>query len=184
MKIKSLDLSIGGNIFLDDGFRQGEVTDRKRFNINSTYKSKKIEGLSYGVNANFLFQTTGSAIIWDSYDRAYIPLNNEITTTAGDTYNIDPFITYMSGNNRHTLRTRYLKVINDNSTKGKDNDQDNKSETYYSDYQWQKNIKKYNLRVTSGTTNEIVYAKADLFNGKNTRANNSIYTQLDKKIGD
>ena len=183
MKIKSLDLSIGGNIFLDDGFRQGEVTDRKRFNINSTYKSKKIEGLSYGVNANFLFQTTGSAIIWDSYDRAYIPLNNEITTTAGDTYNIDPFITYMSGNNRHTLRTRYLKVINDNSTKGKDNDQDNKSVTYYSDYQWQKNIKKYNLRVTSGTTNEIVYAKADLFNGKNTRANNSIYTQLDKKMG-
>ena len=88
----------------------------------------------------------------------------------------------MSGNNRHTLRTRYLKVINDNSTKGKDNDQDNKSETY-SDYQWQKNIKKYRLRVTSGTTNEIVYAKTDLFNGKNTRANNSIYTQLDKKIG-
>jgi iron complex outermembrane receptor protein len=183
MKLGQLDLSLGGNIFYDDGFRQGEVTDRKRFNLNSTYKSKKIEGLSYGVNANFLFQTTGSAIIWDGYDRAYIPLNNEITTTAGDTYNIDPSITYMSGNNRHTLRTRYLKVINDNSTKGKDNDQDNKSETYYSDYQWQKNIKKYNLRVTSGTTNEIVYAKADLFNGKNTRANNSIYTQLDKKIG-
>tara|TARA_B100000900_G_scaffold415788_1_gene447204 strand:+ start:12731 stop:15112 length:2382 start_codon:yes stop_codon:yes gene_type:complete len=183
MKIKSLDLSIGGNIFLDDGFRQGEVTDRKRFNINSTYKSKKIEGLSYGVNANFLFQTTGSAIIWDSYDRAYIPLNNEITTTAGDTYNIDPFITFMSGNSRHTLRTRYLKVINDNSTKGKDNDQDNKSETYYTDYQWQKNIEEYNLRITTGTTNEIVYAKADLFNGKNTRENNSIYTQLDKKMG-
>ena len=183
MKISSLDLSLGGNIFLDDGFRQGEVTDRKRFNINSTYKSKKINGLSYGLNANFLFQTTGSAIIWDSYDRAYIPLNNEITTTAGDTYNIDPFIIYMSGNNRHSLRTRYLKVINDNSTKGRDNEQDNKSETYYTDYQWQKNIEKYNIRVTSGTTNEIVYAKANLFNGKNTRTNNSIYTQFDKKIG-
>ena len=183
MKLGQLDLSLGGNIFYDDGFRQGEVTDRKRFNLNSTYKSKKIEGLSYGVNANFLFQTTGSAIIWDGYDRAYIPLNNEITTTAGDTYNIDPFITYMSGNNRHTLRTRYLKVINDNSTKGKDNDQDNKSSTYYSDYQWQKNIDKYNLRVTSGTTNEIVDARSDLFNGKNTRENNSIYTQLDKKMG-
>ena len=139
--------------------------------------------MSYGLNANFLFQTTGSAIIWDSYDRAYIPLNNEITTTAGDTYNIDPFIIYMSGNNRHSLRTRYLKVINDNSTKGRDNEQDNKSETYYTDYQWQKNIEKYNIRITSGTTNEIVYAKANLFNGKNTRTNNSIYTQFDKKIG-
>ena len=29
----NLDLSIGGNIFKDDGFRQGEITDRKRFNL-------------------------------------------------------------------------------------------------------------------------------------------------------
>ncbi|MBT3612225.1 MAG: TonB-dependent receptor [Flavobacteriales bacterium] len=181
MKLNNLDLAIGGNIFKDDGFRQGEVTDRKRFNLNSTYKSKKIEGLSYGLNANFLFQTTGSAIIWNGLDQAYIPLNNEITNTNGDTYNIDPFITYMSGNNRHSLRTRYLKVINDNSTKGLDNDQDNKSEIYYSDYQWQKNIEKYNLRITTGTTNERVYAQADLFNGKNYKTNHSLYAQLDKK---
>ncbi len=182
-KYENWDLSLGGNIFQDDGFRQGEVTDRKRFNLNSTYKSKKIEGLSYGVNGNFLFQTTGSAIIWDGLDRAYIPLNNEITNTNGDTYNIDPFITYINRSNRHSLRTRYLKVINDNSTKGQDAGQDNESETYYSDYQWQKNFEKYNLRITTGTTNEIVYARSDIFNGSNTRENHSLYTQLDKKMG-
>ena len=33
MKLNNLDLSLGGNIFNDDGFRKGEVTDRKRFNI-------------------------------------------------------------------------------------------------------------------------------------------------------
>lgn len=181
MKFDNLDLSLGGNIFKDDGYRMGEVTDRKRFNINSTYKSKKIEGLSYGVNANFLFQSTGSAIIWNGLDQAYIPLDSATTTTSGDTYNIDPSITYISGNNRHSLRMRYLKVINDNSTKGADNGQDNESETYYSDYQWQKNIEKYNLRITSGTTNERVDANSDLFNGKNYRTNHSLYTQLDKK---
>ena len=183
MKLDNLDLSLGGNVISDDGFRKGEITDRKRFNINSTYKSKKIEGLSYGLNGNFLFQTAGSAIIWDGYDRAYIPLNDEITTTSGDTYNIDPFITYINGNNRHSLRTRYLNVINDNSTKGKDNNQDNESESYYADYQWQKNLEKYNLRITMGSSNEIVYARSDLFSGYNTRKNNSLYTQLDKKIG-
>ena len=181
MKFDNLDLSLGGNIFLDDGYRMGEVTDRKRFNINSTYKSKKIEGLSYGVNANFLFQSSGSAIIWQGLDQAYVPIDSAVTTTSGDTYNIDPSITYISGNNRHSLRTRYLKVINDNSTKGIDNGQDNESKTYYSDYQWQKNIEKYNLRITSGTTNERVYANSDLFNGKNYKTNNSLYTQLDKK---
>jgi outer membrane receptor protein involved in Fe transport len=180
-KVNGWDLSMGGNIFKDDGYRMGEVTDRKRFNINSTYKSKKIEGLSCGVNANFLFQSTGSAIIWSGLDQAYVPLDSAVTTTSGDTYNIDPSITYISGNNRHSLRTRYLKVINDNSTKGIDNGQDNQSETYYSDYQWQKNIEKYHLRITSGTTNERVYASSDLFNGKNYRTNYSLYTQLDKK---
>ncbi len=183
MKFNNLDLSIGGNIFSDDGYRRDEITERKRFNMNSTYKSKKIEGLSYGVNANFLFQTTGSAIIWDGFDRAYIPLNDEITNTNGDTYNVDPFITYIKNNNRHSLRTRYLKVINDNSTKGQDEGQDNESEVYYSDYQWQKNLEKYKLRITTGTTNEIVYARSDLFQGDNTRGNSSLYTQMDKKIG-
>ena len=183
MKLNNLDLSLGGNFFLDDGYRMGEVTDRKRFNINSTYKSKKIEGLSYGVNTNFLFQSTGSAIIWQGIDEAYIPLDGDVITTSGDTYNIDPSITYIKGNNRHSLKTRYLKVINDNSTKGSDAGQDNESETYYSDYQWQKNLEEYGLRATVGTTNEIVYARSDLFNGKSNRTNNSLYTQFDKKHG-
>ncbi len=180
-KYERWDLSIGGNIFKDDGYRYGEITDRKRFNLNSNYKSKKLEGLSYGVNANFLFQSTGSAIIWNGYDQAYIPLDSSVTTTSGDTYNIDPSVTYISGNNRHSLRTRYLKVINDNSTKGQDSGQDNESETYYSDYQWQKNLEDLKLRITTGLTNEIVFARSDLFSGNNYRRNNSLYTQLDKK---
>jgi iron complex outermembrane receptor protein len=181
MKLKNLDLSLGGNIFKDDGYRKGEITDRKRFNFGLKYKNRKIEGLSYGINGNFLFQGTGSVMIWKSLQEAYTPLGDEVTTTSGDTYNIDPFVTYMHGNSRHSLRTRYLKVINDNSTKGKDDGQDNESEIYYTDYQWQKNIDKYNLRITSGITNEIVYARSDLFQGNNSRKNHSLYTQLDKK---
>ena len=180
-KIDNLDLTIGGNYFKDEGYREGETTDRLRWNLNSRYKSKVYTGLSYGVNANFLYQTTGSAIIWNGLDQAYIPLNNEITNTNGDTYNIDPFIQYVTENNTHNLKTRYLKVINDNSTNGQDDAQDNESETFYSDYQWQHNFKAINLRVTTGTTNEIVLARSDLFQGDNYRKNHSLYTQLDKK---
>jgi iron complex outermembrane receptor protein len=181
MKLDNLDLSIGGNIFKDDGYRMGEVTDRKRFNINSTYKSKKVEGLSYGLNANFLSQSSGSTLIWNGLDQAYIPLDSAVSTTTGDSYNIDPFIVYLNGNNRHSLRTRYLNVTNNNLTDGVDIGQSNSSETYYADYQWQKNIEKYNLRITSGTTNEKVKANSDLFSGKNYKTNHSLYTQLDKK---
>ena len=181
MKFNQLDLSLGGNIFYDEGYRRGEITDRKRFNFNSSYKSKKIKGLLYGLNGNFLFQTAGSALVWDGFDRAYIPLNDEITTTSGDTYNVDPFITYFNGSNKHSLKTRYLKVINDNSTKGEDNNQDNESETFFSDYQWQKSIEEYGLNITTGTSNEVVYGRSDLFSGDNKRINNSLYAQLDKK---
>ncbi len=29
MKLDNLDLSLGGNVFSDDGFRKGEITERK-----------------------------------------------------------------------------------------------------------------------------------------------------------
>ena len=79
-----------------------------------------MKGLSYGVNANLLSQSSGSTIIWNGLDQAYIPLDESITRTTGDTYNIDPFITYIKGNNRHSLRTRYLSVTNNNLTDGID----------------------------------------------------------------
>jgi outer membrane receptor protein involved in Fe transport len=181
MKFDNLDLSFGGNIFKDDGYRFGEVTDRKRFNMNSTYKSSKIEGLSYGLNANFLSQSSGSTLIWNGLDQAYIPLDSSVSTTTGDSYNIDPSITYIRGNNRHSLRMRYLNVTNNNLSDGVDIGQSNSSSTYYADYQWQKNIKKYKLRITSGTTQEKTNANSDLFSGKNYKTNHSLYTQLDKK---
>ena len=79
------------------------------------------------------------------------------------------------------MRTRFLNVTNNNLTNGVDVGQSNSAKTYYSDYQWQKKLEKYNLTATLGTTNEIVYARSDLFNGNTSRKNNSLYTQLDKK---
>jgi len=183
-KIGKLDLTIGGNYFKDEGYRFGEITDRKRFNFNTNYHSKKYSGLSYGINGNFLLQSTGSAIIWNGIDQAYIPLDSSVTTTSGNTYNVDPFIQYVNENNTHNLRTRYLFVNNDNSTNGMDDQQDNQSEIFYSDYQWQHHFKHLNLRVTSGTTNKLVIAKSDLFQGHNSRKNHSLYAQLDKKWGE
>lgn len=182
-KIGNLDMTLGANFFKDDGYRKDEIIDRRRLNFGFKYKDQKIKGLSYGINGNFLFQTSGSVMIWKSLDEAFTALGDEITTTNGDTYNIDPFVSYTQGDNKHSLKTRYLKVINDNSTKGDDDGQDNESEIFYSDYQWQKNIERYNLKITTGTSNEIVYGRAELFQGDNTKKNHSLYNQIDKKWG-
>ena len=184
-KIGDLDLVLGGFILDDKGYRYGEETDRKRFNFNTRYKDQKIEGLSYGINANFLFNETASALIWQSYDEAYIPLDSSVTKTSGDVYNVDPFVTYVNPNNgdKHNIRTRYMRVINDNSTKDDPNGQDNESKTYYTEYQYQKNIESIKLNWTTGLMNEYVSATAELFNGSNYRLNNAVFTQIDKKIG-
>lgn len=184
-KIGNLDLVLGGFLLEDEGYRYGEETSRKRFNFNTRYKDQKIEGLSYGVNANFLFNETASALIWQSYDEAYIPLDSSVTKTSGDVYNVDPFITYVNPNNgdKHNLRTRYMRVINDNDTKDNLDGQDNESKTYYTEYQYQKSIESIRLNWTSGLLNEYVDAEAELFNGKNFKLNHAIFTQFDKKIG-
>ena len=185
LKIKHLDLVIGGFILEDQGYRLYEETRRQRFNFNTRYKDQKIDGLSYGINANFLFNKTASALIWESYESAYIPIDSSVTKTSGDVYNIDPFVSYVNPKNgdKHHLRTRYMKIINDNETKNDPNGQDNQSKTYYIEYQYQKSIEALHLNWTSGITNEYVDAEAELFNGTNFRLNNAIYTQLDKKLG-
>ena len=183
MKFKNLDLIFGGNIFKDDGYRYGEITDRNRVNLNSVYKSQKIKGLNYGVNANVLKQNSGSAIIWSSLEQAYVPYGSEIITTKGLIYNIDPFINFNYNNNRHSIKTRHLSVLNDNLNNGVDVGQSTSSKTYYIDYQWQKNIEKHNLRLTTGLSYENVAANSDLFNGISKRQNTSLYTQIDKKWG-
>jgi len=182
-KLENINITLGGNVFKDQGYRKGEVTDRKRFNFSLEKKDEKIKNLIYGIKGNFLFQSTGSALIWDSYKNGYVPLDDKITTTSGDVFNIDPYVKYTIGNNRHSLNTRYLHLINDNETKGSESNDDNRSRLFYTDYQWQKRFEKINLMITSGTTNEIVYAQSKIFQGKNSRSNHSLYSQIDKKFG-
>ena len=184
-KIGNLDLVVGGFLLENEGYRLQEITSRQRVNFNTRYRNQKIEGLSYGVNGNFLFNKTASALIWESYEYAFIPKDSSVTKTNGDVYNIDPYITYVNPKNgdKHNVRTRYMKVINDNETKNDADGQDNESNTYFTEYQYQKTIESIRLKWTSGLMNEYVNAEAELFNGKNFRINNAIFTQLDKKIG-
>ena len=183
-KIGNLDLVLGGFLLEDQGYRYKEVTSRQRVNFNTRYRNPKVEGLSFGLNANFLFNETASALIWESYESAYIPLDSSVTKTSGDVYNIDPFITYVNpkSGDKHRLKTRYMKVINDNETKDDPDGQDNQSTTYYAEYQYQKNLESLGINWTSGLMNEYVDAVAELFNGTNYRLNNAVFTQLDKKL--
>ena len=185
-KVKNLDLVVGGFYLKDEGFRYKEETTRKRVNFNTRYQNQKIEGLYYGINANYLDNKTASALIWDSYEEAYLPLNNAETRTEGVIYNIDPFITYFNPNNndKHRINNRYLSVKNDNETDADAEGQDNESQSYYTEYQYQKSIESIQLNWTTGAMMEHVNIESALFKGKSKKTNQALFTQLDKKFGD
>ncbi|MEZ5069103.1 MAG: TonB-dependent receptor plug domain-containing protein [Bacteroidia bacterium] len=64
-KIGNWDIVIGGHYLLDEGFREGETEKRARANLNIRYRFKKVEGLSAGVNLNYMETFGGLFIIWN-----------------------------------------------------------------------------------------------------------------------
>ena len=82
----NLDLVVGGNINYDHGYIGPPITDsivatvfpdtitnfsesdldpkRARFNFNLRYRSKKIKGLNYGLNGNFMKMRTNMPLAW------------------------------------------------------------------------------------------------------------------------
>jgi iron complex outermembrane receptor protein len=115
--IKQLDLVVGGNFNYDHGYIGMPQTDslvatifpdtltnftekdlvsvRGRLNFNLRYRSKKIRGLNYGINGNFMKSHSSMPLAWlnDSTGlyRAYpgaIFLNDQFI------FNLDPFVNF------------------------------------------------------------------------------------------
>ncbi|MDD3876484.1 MAG: TonB-dependent receptor [Bacteroidales bacterium] len=178
-RIGNFDLVIGGNLFSDNGYRENDYEQRGRFNFNTRWRSKKIEGLSYGLNTNYMKWDGSKFLLWengdtgvykavDSWDQKYFNLR----------VNVDPYITYFSPKgNRHSLKTRYFRTENHNST-----NQNNDDNLYFAEYQFQKYLAN-NLAWTSGITGSYVESFSDIYQGNSHYGTSgAVYTQLDKKF--
>ena len=180
---ENFDLVFGGNYTTDLGYRLGEDEHRGRLNFNTRYRSKKIDGLSVGINGNHN-QAKGSIFfLWQNADSVYYPqgLTDTPTTTLSEFYtyrtNIDPYITYYdSSGNKHSLRGRWFNTINQNST-----NQASSANLYYAEYQFQKHWKK-DLTTTIGVMNNYSTVDSELY-GNHFANNTAGFFQADKKIG-
>ena len=176
-KIGQFDVVVGGHLFNDDGFRQGETELRKRGNVNLRYRFKKIKGLSVGVNLNSMNTKGGLFFLWKADTAAFKPADNTIQIYDNYRLNIDPFIVYFTEKaGKHSLRTRYFRTNNVN-----DMNQSSLAELYYAEYQFQKKFKN-NLILTSG----IVAMEQEIFGdsiyGRHTGKNRAVFLQFDKKF--
>jgi len=177
-QIKNLDLVVGGNLFIDEGYRKGEYEHRGRINVNTRYRSKKIEGLSYGVNVNTMYTDGSLFFLWQNDTTgAYLPASGTLSSYETYRTNVDPFITYLDKKgNVIKLRTRYFRSNNLNNTS-----QDSKADLYYGELQYQKHIGERYV-FSGGAVESHSKVRSELYSDHNGD-NIAFYAQADVKIG-
>lgn len=225
-KIKqNFDLVVGGNLFAEKGYigpspvntvppivgdtvYNGENEYRARINFNTRYRFRKKEGLSIGLNGNFMYGSGTGSFLWsNSGSGIYQAFKGALTRTITTIMNIDPYLTYngKKGSNYY-LRARYFYIDYDN-----DNNQGNSSNQVYGEFQYQKRFtgpkaskSKYlkNLIITTGVMTTFTVGQAELFAGSppalnpatmdsietdNIYTNNfnlAVYGQIENKLWD
>lgn len=162
---------------------QDFLKKRGRVNFNLRYRAKKIEGLNFGVNANFMLNKTNMVFAWlDDSLGLYKGYPGAVFLEDQTLFNIDPFVKYTTKNGlSHSLQTRIF-----NSNNVITNNQSNKGTMYFGEYQIQRKFKSIDLNFTGGVVGNVSYSKSRLYvssgNPSNKIVNASGYMQLDKKI--
>jgi outer membrane cobalamin receptor len=159
------------------------IKKRGRVNFNLRYRPKRIEGLNFGVNANFMLNKTNMVFAWlgDSTG-LYKGYPGAVFLEDQTLFNVDPFIKYTTRNGlSHSIQTRIFHSDNVIT-----NNQSNKGTMYFGEYQLQRKFKSIDLNFIAGTTANISYSSSRLYASSgqpdNKIVNNSAYIQLDKKF--
>ncbi|MGB0917914.1 MAG: TonB-dependent receptor [Flavobacteriales bacterium] len=169
--------------------RNNQVREiRGRFNFNLRYRNKKVPGLNYGLNGNFMRSSKNFSLVWQSTEKntdgKFRSYPRTMTLTEINTFYLDPFVKYVTRRGvQHTLRGRILFNDSNNS-----NDQDVRSTVYFGEYQIQRTFTKMrDLNLIAGVAGAYSTSVSDIFvggdtSGVNNSKNFSLYMQLDKKF--
>ena len=200
--IGNLDLVLGGSVNFDHGHLGPPVPgphvidtisdfsnkdmqkQRARFNFNLRYRSKKKQGLSYGINGNIMKNRTNMVLAWlddsSGFYRGYPGATMKQNMTM---FYLDPFFNYYTQTGtRHTLKTRVFYFNNEMS-----NNQANRSTVFIGDYQFRKVYAFLNdFEFIGGLYSHYTDSKATLYAGSgspnNALLNFSAYTELELNL--
>lgn len=159
------------------------IKKRARVNFNLRYRAKRIEGLNFGINANFMLNKTNMVFAWlDDSLGLYRGYPGAVFLEDQTLFNVDPFIKYTTKNGlSHSLQTRVFHSDNVIS-----NNQSNRGTMYFGEYQIQRKFKSIDLNFVAGTIANISYSSSRLYASSgqpdNKIVNTSAYLQLDKKF--
>lgn len=178
-KIGKTDLVLGG--FYTQQHSYNKDTYKKYGRGNLSIRHRFTDRLVLGLNANINLGKAGSFFYWKGTDNLFEGTESTITNRERNRFNIDPTLTYFDKHeNRHRVMGRFYHVNNDN-----DNNQSNKSNLFYGEYQFQRKFENWDLVATAGLVGTGTSVDAELYGDTTfTSQNIAAYLQLDKKIGD
>lgn len=187
-KLGNFDFVISGNLLNDQGYRKDDYSQRVGVNFKTRYRSKKYEGLSYGINVGANRRWTKSFLFWRTEQQIsdgdtsitvypYEPDPNVTVMEQTNTYlMVDPFLVYYTKKNKHSIKGRVLHADNQNNT-----NQENKDVVYYGEYQYQ-HLFDSSLVLNSGASGSYCASEAQIFGNENHYASSAgIFSQIDKK---
>jgi iron complex outermembrane receptor protein len=156
---ESMDLVVGGNFHFDRSPLQNNSQMRGRVNFKFQYRPKKIPGLSFGLNGNFMFERAGRFILWqNATDGIYKP-----TFSSDDKYYfliLDPHLKYFDKKgNKHNVNMRYYRKFR----YGFGGDINAVSNNLLIDYQYQRKFYKNMFTVTAGGYFNYGWIQSNLF---------------------
>jgi iron complex outermembrane receptor protein len=208
-KADNIDLGIGASIYNDQGyikgtpegtvdtnFNKGQFVKRGKLYINTRVRNKKIDGLTYGINGNFMYEENAETYFWYNADtNLYRSYPGALSHFKEFTFYVDPYLKYYDKNgNSHALRNRVYYGNTDAN-----NNQSNRYLTLYDEYQYTRKFREVkDLVMVTGITNIYSSSYGKVFsgvldslgttaanqNGGYSAENLAVYAQLEKKFFD
>jgi len=161
------------------------VNNKIRLNFNFKHRSKQIRGLAYGMNGNFMYSKSSTAMAWlDDTTNFYRAYPGAVLLGTHLTWYLDPFISYYTGmGSKHKFSNRIFVSDNDMI-----NDQSNNVFMLYNQYQYSKSFSNLgNLEFIGGAASSFTRSNANMYatsgSPVNYLWNMSLFMELEKKFG-
>ena len=177
-KIGNLDLTLGGNYYRDEGYREYDYEHRIRGNLALRYNSRKHRGLVFGITSSAMYIDQADFLLWvDADSGAYRQNPDTRTPLTGHRYNIDPFVEYLTpAGNKHSLKTRLYSVGNATLNI----DRSSYAKLWYAEYRFQKRFWSRS-NWTSGISFSRNTVLANLYEN-HAGTTTALYTQVDAHL--
>jgi len=169
---------------------ENELTDkdmtnyRARVNFNLRHRSKKVNGLSYGLNGNMMYSETARPLAWlDDTTYFYRAYPDAIIKGNNLTFYFDPFIKYVSELGfKHEFINRVMVANKDLI-----NDQSNDVVMMFNQYQYSKSFANLgHLDFIGGISSNYTHSHANMYAASGSPDNYvwnvSIFTEIEKNI--